>query len=83
LGLERTWAGLIEITPDLLPVLGPVAAPRGLHLGVAASHGFSMGPVIGRLLAETIVSGRPSADLAPFRASRFREGARQRSKKIF
>lgn len=82
LGLERTWAGVIEITPDLLPILGPVAALRGLHLGVAASHGFSMGPVIGRLLAESILDGHPSADLSPFRLSRFGEGTLQRPKKV-
>lgn len=82
LELERTWAGFIELTPDLLPVLGPVARPHGLHLGVGASHGFSMGPVIGRLLAEAIVDGRPSLDLSPFRPSRFVEGALQPPRKV-
>jgi glycine/D-amino acid oxidase-like deaminating enzyme len=82
LPLERTWAGFIELTPDLLPVLGPVARPHGLQLGVGASHGFSMGPVIGRLLAESIVDGRPSLDLTPFHYSRFREGPLQPTRKV-
>ena len=82
LPLERTWAGFIELTPDLLPVLGPVARPHGLHLGIGASHGFSMGPVIGRLLAESIVDGRPSLDLTPFHYSRFREGPLQPTRKV-
>src|SRR5262245_20391314 len=29
LGIARRWAGYIDATPDLLPVLGEVAAPRG------------------------------------------------------
>ncbi|HUF93509.1 MAG TPA: FAD-binding oxidoreductase [Candidatus Limnocylindria bacterium] len=82
LPLERTWAGFIELTPDLLPVLGPVARPQGLQLGIGASHGFSMGPVIGRLLAEAIVDGRPSLDLTPFRHSRFRDGPLQPARKV-
>jgi glycine/D-amino acid oxidase-like deaminating enzyme len=76
------WAGYIELTPDLLPVLGPVERPRGLHLAVAASHGFSMGPVIGRLLAGSILDDRPTPDLRPFRLSRFREGPLERPKKV-
>ncbi|MGH7366508.1 MAG: NAD(P)/FAD-dependent oxidoreductase [Candidatus Rokuibacteriota bacterium] len=80
--VERTWAGFIELTPDLLPVLGRVARPHGLHLGVAASHGFSMGPIIGRLLAEAIVDDRPSPDLTPFRHSRFWEGPLQQTRKV-
>lgn len=82
LPLERRWAGFIELTPDLLPVLGPVARPRGLHLAIAASHGFSMGPVIGRLLADAVVEGRCSADLGPFRHGRFWEGPLPRPRKV-
>jgi len=82
LAIARTWAGFIELTPDLLPVLGPVASPRGLTLAVAASHGFSMGPVIGRALADAIVAGGAAHDLAPFRPSRFWEGPLPHARKV-
>jgi glycine/D-amino acid oxidase-like deaminating enzyme len=82
LGVERAWAGFIELTPDLLPVLGPVRAPRGLHLAVTAGHGFSTGPVIGRLLAEAVVRGEAPFDLGPFRPSRFEDGAVQPARKV-
>ena len=82
LGVERAWAGFIELTPDLLPVLGPVRAPRGLHLAVTAGHGFSTGPVIGRLLAEAVVRGEAPLDLGPFRPSRFEDGAVQPARKV-
>jgi glycine/D-amino acid oxidase-like deaminating enzyme len=38
-------------------------------------HGFAMGPVVGRLVAELVTDGKPSLDLRPFRFSRFAEGA--------
>jgi glycine/D-amino acid oxidase-like deaminating enzyme len=82
LGEERTWAGFIELTPDLLPILGPVRAPRGLHVAVTAGHGFSAGPVIGRLLAETVLHGRPPLGLQPFGPSRFEDGTVQPARKI-
>ncbi len=34
-----------------------------------------MGPIAGRLVSELIVDGKPSLDIAPFRFSRFAEGA--------
>ena len=38
-------------------------------------HGFAMGPIVGRLVAELVTDGKPSLDLRPFRFSRFAEGA--------
>jgi glycine/D-amino acid oxidase-like deaminating enzyme len=38
-------------------------------------HGFAMGPIVGRLVAELITDGKPSIDLRAFRFSRFAEGA--------
>ena len=68
--------GLRVATPDLLPVLGEVAAPRGFVLATGFSgHGFAMGPVAGRLVSELIVDGKASLDVSAFRFSRFAEGA--------
>jgi glycine/D-amino acid oxidase-like deaminating enzyme len=76
LGIARSWAGYIDATPDLLPVLGEVAAPRGFVLATGFSgHGFAMGPVAGRLVSELIVDGKASLDVSAFRFSRFAEGA--------
>jgi glycine/D-amino acid oxidase-like deaminating enzyme len=76
LGIARSWAGYIDATPDLLPVLGEVAAPRGFLLATGFSgHGFAMGPVAGRLVSELIVDGKASLDVSAFRFSRFAEGA--------
>ena len=76
LGIARSWAGYIDAAPDLIPILGEVDRLRGLLLATGFSgHGFAMGPIAGRLLAELIVDGKPSLDLAAFRFSRFAEGA--------
>jgi glycine/D-amino acid oxidase-like deaminating enzyme len=48
------------------------------HTFVAAGfcgHGFAIGPVVGRLLAEWLLDGRPSIDVSAFRRDRFRAAA--------
>jgi glycine/D-amino acid oxidase-like deaminating enzyme len=76
-GIEvtRSWAGYIDATPDAIPVIGE-AGPSGLVVATGFSgHGFAMGPIVGRLVAELVTEGKPSLDLRPFRFSRFAEGA--------
>ena len=76
LGVAESWAGYIDATPDLTPVLGPVPGLRGFVLATGFSgHGFAMGPVAGRLVSELIVDGKTSLDISAFRFSRFAEGA--------
>ncbi|MDA0704296.1 MAG: FAD-binding oxidoreductase [Proteobacteria bacterium] len=75
LSIESSWAGRIDMTPDLLPVIGPVAALPGLILATGfSSHGFAMGPIVGKLIAELAGGSEPSLDLSPFRFERFAEG---------
>jgi glycine/D-amino acid oxidase-like deaminating enzyme len=75
LEITRGWAGYIDATPDALPVVGE-AGPAGLVLATGfTGHGFAMGPIVGRLVAELVTDGRPSLDLRAFRFSRFVEGA--------
>jgi glycine/D-amino acid oxidase-like deaminating enzyme len=76
LAVAKSWAGYIDAAPDLVPVLGEVPGLRGLVLATGFSgHGFALGPIAGRLVSELVVDGKPSLDLAPFRFSRFAEGA--------
>lgn len=76
LGIERSWAGYIDATPDAVPVLGEAPSPEGFIFATGFSgHGFAMGPIVGRLIAELIVDGKPSLDITGFRFSRFAEGA--------
>jgi D-amino-acid dehydrogenase len=66
------WVGLRPVTPDGLPAIGGIPGREGLY--VATGHGMlglTLGPVTGRLLAETILDGRASLPLAPFDPRRF------------
>jgi glycine/D-amino acid oxidase-like deaminating enzyme len=74
-GLQRRWAGRIELTPDMIPAIGPIRPVAGVFVATGFSgHGFALGPITGRLLSELVVDGRPSLDLSAFDPHRFEDG---------
>ena len=74
--VTHSWAGLVDATPDAVPVIGPVAAIPGFFIASGFSgHGFGIGPGAGKLMAE-IVTGAPTCvDARPFRLDRFKRAA--------
>jgi sarcosine oxidase, subunit beta len=71
--IERSWAGLYDMTPDAHPILGEVA--DGVYAACGFSgHGFMQSPAVGRALAEEILGESPSLDLSPYRLDRFEAG---------
>ncbi|MSP83127.1 MAG: FAD-binding oxidoreductase [Alphaproteobacteria bacterium] len=73
--VTRSWAGFIDMTPDMIPVIGPLDSPSGLVVASGFSgHGFMLGPIAGRLASEIVLRGQASLDVAPFRLARFRDG---------
>jgi glycine/D-amino acid oxidase-like deaminating enzyme len=81
--IRRLWAGLIDTTPDALPVLGAVDTPAGFIFATGFSgHGFALGPIAGKLVAELILDGRPSIDIYPLTYSRFKEGRAGKPKNV-
>ncbi len=81
--LERSWAGIIDATPDMVPVLGEAKALPGFVLATGFSgHGFAMAPIVGRLVAELILDGRPSLDIRGMRLERFAEGDFGKARKV-
>ncbi|MBO9371325.1 MAG: FAD-binding oxidoreductase [Chloroflexi bacterium] len=55
-----SWTGIRPLTPDGLPIIGPVPAPEGLLLNVGwGGMGLMQAPVAGQLLAEYLAFGRP------------------------
>ena len=68
--IERSWAGLYDMTPDAHPILGQIAG--GVYAACGFSgHGFMQSPAVGRALAEEILGETPSLDLGPYRLDRF------------
>jgi sarcosine oxidase, subunit beta len=59
--IVRTWSGVMAFTNDLTPVVGESRRLPGYH-ALIATTGFTLSPLMGRLLAETMATGR---DLIP------------------
>ena len=70
--IAESWAGMMDVTPDSLPVVGPVAALPGLTLATGFSgHGFGTAPCAGQLAADLLTGADPIIDPAPYRLERF------------
>jgi glycine/D-amino acid oxidase-like deaminating enzyme len=75
--VAQRWAGLIDVTPDAVPVISPVEHRPGLILATGFSgHGFGLGPGAGRLAADLVTGATPLVDPAAFRFSRFSDGSK-------
>jgi sarcosine oxidase subunit beta len=70
--IARSWGGLIDMTPDALPVIDAPEFPSGLVIAAGFSgHGFCLGPVSGSLCADLALGRVPRHDLSAFRLDRF------------
>jgi glycine/D-amino acid oxidase-like deaminating enzyme len=75
--VAQRWAGLIDVTPDAMPVVSPVEGRTGLVVATGvSSHGFGLGPGAGRLAADIVTGTRPIVDPRDFRLSRFFDGSK-------
>lgn len=66
----RVWSGVVGVTPDQVPLLGQLYGRPGLYIATGGA-GFTLGPTLGRLLGELILSGRPSMSLALYDPVRY------------
>ena len=67
-----SWAGLMDVTPDAVPVIDQVARIPGFFIASGFSgHGFGIGPGAGRLMADLVAGDPPVVDPKPFRLDRF------------
>lgn len=74
--IDRVWAGMIDVTPDQVPILdeSPVS---GFYVATGLSgHGFGIGPGVGRVMADLMLGRAPGHDLSRFRFARFSDGSR-------
>jgi glycine/D-amino acid oxidase-like deaminating enzyme len=77
ISVAESWGGVIDSTPDALPVISPVAALPGFYLATGFSgHGFGVGPAAGHLAADLITGRGPVVDPFPFRYARLFDGTR-------
>ena len=69
-GLQASWAGMIDVMPDVVPIVDRAPDLPGLWIGTGMSgHGFGIGPGFGRILADLMSGGQAGHDMARFRFS--------------
>ena len=68
----RAWAGIEGYIADGLPVIGPSATEENAyHAFGFSAHGFHLGPIVGRILAQLVVDGHSEIPIDAFRIDRF------------
>ncbi len=72
----ETWGGMIESSPDVLPVISRVDGCEGFLVASGFSgHGFGIGPGAGRLIAEMVRRVADPGEVRAFRLQRFFDGS--------
>jgi len=73
--LLRTWGGIVDVTPDASPIIGPTGI-KNLYVNCGwGTGGFKATPASGRVYAHTLATGVPHELAAPFGLQRFATGA--------
>jgi len=73
--IVESWAGMIETTPDIIPVIEQTESLRGFHIATGFNgHGFGIGPGAGKAIAGLLSGNDSGIDLKEFRLSRFFDG---------
>lgn len=73
--IMHKYGGLIDFTPDWVPVISGIDKLPGLYVSAGYSgHGFGVGPAAGRLGADLITGDAPIVDPYPYRYSRLVDG---------
>ncbi|GAB5487509.1 MAG: FAD-binding oxidoreductase [Parasphingorhabdus sp.] len=74
---EESWAGMIDATPDVVPVMDAIPSIGGLFVATGFSgHGFGIGPGAGKVMAQLVLGEKPPYDLTRFRFGRFSDGSK-------
>ncbi len=71
LQLLRSWAGIVELTPDLITIVEKFEEPAGLIAAAGAGHAFGMAPSLGVALADLALEGHTDAPIGDLGLSRF------------
>jgi sarcosine oxidase subunit beta len=70
-GVARVWGGLLDMTPDALPIIERAPEVGGLVIAAGFSgHGFCLGPVTGQIVRDLVLEGTTAFPIQPFRRDR-------------
>ncbi len=81
----HSWAGLYEISPDHMPILGRHPEMQNyVHASGFSGHGVMHSPATGLLIAEEIIDGRAhSINIDELRITRFRNSLTHTETNVF
>jgi sarcosine oxidase subunit beta len=72
--IHRSFSGVIDLVPDLQPVIGQIPGSANAYVATGFSgHGYMYGPGACRAISSLIVDGDPGIDLHPYRPERLNE----------
>ena len=73
--IVESWAGMVETTPDVVPVIAHINKIPGFYLSTGFSgHGFGIGPGAGSVISK-MIQNESTIDLREFRLERFFDGS--------
>lgn len=74
--IARQWGGLLDMTPDALPIIDRIPGIDGMVVAAGFSgHGFGIGPAVGESVAQLALHGESELSLAAFAFDRFEAGS--------
>jgi sarcosine oxidase subunit beta len=74
--IVRSWCGIEAETPDGIPIIDVSRVAPGLvHSFGYSGHGFQLGPICGRAVADLAQKGATSLPITAFHSDRFRAAA--------
>jgi sarcosine oxidase, subunit beta len=75
LGVQTTWAGLYEVTPDHNALIGESSTvSRFLYATGFSGHGFLQAPAVGEIVRDLVLGREPFVDVSALSAERFSRG---------
>lgn len=74
--IVESWAGMIESSPDVVPMIDEIDSMPGFHIATGFSgHGFGLGPGAGKAIAGMLTGNESGIDISALRLSRFFDGS--------
>lgn len=70
----RHWSGLYDMTPDGSPIIGETDVKNFYHSTGYSGHGFMLGPIAGKVLAQHLTGSKPDIDFSILDYRRFAKG---------
>ena len=53
----RSWAGIVEVTPDQSCIIERLSSPEGMIIATASGHGFGLAPSLGKAICGLALEG--------------------------